>query len=89
MPYATTISPSTQAQIDAANASGKPPVVFIHGLWLLANSWDRWAGVFTDAGFAPVKAAWPDDPETVEEARLIRRYSLVSPSGWWPITCPR
>ncbi|GAB2585060.1 alpha/beta hydrolase [Paractinoplanes abujensis] len=56
------------AQIDAANASGKPPVVFIHGLWLLPSSWQRWAQLFRDAGYAPVVPGWPDDPDTVEEA---------------------
>jgi len=55
-------------QIDRANASGRTPVVFIHGLWLLPSSWDRWAAVFEDAGYAPVSPGWPDDPETVEEA---------------------
>jgi non-heme chloroperoxidase len=57
------------AEVNAANASGNPPVVFIHGLWLLPSSWDRWAGVFEDAGYAPLKPTWPDDPRTVEEAR--------------------
>ncbi|MDQ6914634.1 MAG: alpha/beta fold hydrolase, partial [Actinomycetota bacterium] len=55
--------------IDAANASGRTPVVFIHGLWLLPSSWDRWATVFEEAGYATVTPSWPDDPETVEEAR--------------------
>src|SRR5690606_25314395 len=52
-----------------ANGSGHTPVVFIHGLWLLAGSWDRWAALFADAGYAPVTPGWPDDPETVERAR--------------------
>jgi len=56
-------------QIDQANADGKTPVVFIHGLWLLPSSWDRWAAVFEEAGYAPVTPVWPDDPETVEQAR--------------------
>jgi len=56
-------------QVEHANTSGLTPVVFIHGLWLLPHSWDRWATVFEQAGFAPVQADWPDDPETVEEAR--------------------
>ena len=56
-------------QVDQANASGKTPVVFIHGLWLLPGSWDRWAQLFEDAGYAAVTPSWPDDPETVEEAR--------------------
>jgi pimeloyl-ACP methyl ester carboxylesterase len=56
-------------QIDAANASGRTPVVFIHGLWLLPSSWDRWATLFEEAGYAALTPSWPDDPETVEEAR--------------------
>jgi non-heme chloroperoxidase len=56
-------------QIDAANASGSTPVVFIHGLWLLPSSWDRWAQLFAEAGYAPLTPGWPDDPETVQEAR--------------------
>ncbi|MEU3855182.1 alpha/beta hydrolase [Streptomyces sp. NPDC029554] len=59
---------SDLTQIEAANASGKPPVVFIHGLWLLPTSWQRWADVFAAAGYAPVLPGWPDDPDTVEEA---------------------
>lgn len=57
------------AQIEQANASGRIPVVFVHGLWLLPSSWDRWAQVFAEAGFAPVIPGWPDDPETVAEAK--------------------
>jgi pimeloyl-ACP methyl ester carboxylesterase len=57
------------AEVAKANASGNTPVVFIHGLWLLPSSWDRWAEVFEEAGYAPVKPTWPDDPRTVEEAR--------------------
>ncbi len=57
-----------QEQIEQANASGRTPVVFIHGLWLLASSWDRWAEHFAQAGYAPVSPGWPDDPDTVEEA---------------------
>ncbi len=56
-------------QVEQANASGRTPVVFIHGLWLLPSSWDNWAGFFEDAGYAAVTPSWPDDPETVEEAR--------------------
>jgi pimeloyl-ACP methyl ester carboxylesterase len=58
-----------EQQIEQANTSGKTPVVFIHGLWLLPSSWDRWAAVFEEAGYAPVTPVWPDDPETVEQAR--------------------
>jgi len=57
------------AQIDRANASGKPPVMFIHGLWLLPSSWDNWAKVFEEAGYTALMPGWPDDPETVGEAQ--------------------
>ncbi|MEA2281392.1 MAG: hypothetical protein QOK21_1999 [Solirubrobacteraceae bacterium] len=60
---------SVDDQIAQANASDRTPVVFVHGLWLLPSSWDRWAEVFDAAGFAPVSADWPDDPLTVEEAK--------------------
>src|SRR5712671_5724578 len=55
-------------QIDDANAAGLTPVVFIHGLWLLPSSWDRWRTVFEEAGYATLAPGWPDDPNTVEEA---------------------
>jgi pimeloyl-ACP methyl ester carboxylesterase len=58
----------TEAEIAKVNASDRTPVVFIHGLWLLPSSWDRWAAVFDEAGYVPLSPGWPDDPETVEEA---------------------
>jgi non-heme chloroperoxidase len=63
--YPTT---AEQEQIDRANATDLTPVVFIHGLWLLPSSWDRWAAVFEEAGYTALTPGWPDDPETVEEA---------------------
>jgi non-heme chloroperoxidase len=65
---AVATAPTTEQQIETANAKGNTPVVFVHGLWLLPSSWDRWAAVFEEAGYAPVTPGWPDDPETVEEA---------------------
>jgi non-heme chloroperoxidase len=56
-------------QISDANASGRTPVVFVHGLWLLPSSWDRWRTVFDAAGYTTLAPGWPDDPETVAEAR--------------------
>jgi non-heme chloroperoxidase len=56
-------------QIESANASGNTPVVFIHGLWLLPSSWDRWAQLFAAEGYAPVQPNWPGDQPTVEQAR--------------------
>jgi non-heme chloroperoxidase len=59
---------SVNDQIEEANGSGRTPVVFVHGLWLLPNSWDRWATLFDAAGYAAVSVDWPDDPATVAEA---------------------
>ena len=64
-----TLTDKETQQIDQANTSGRVPVVFIHGLWLLPSSWDGWAAVFDEAGYAPVTPVWPDDPDTVEQAR--------------------
>ena len=55
-------------QVERANASGLQPVVFVHGLWLLPSSWDRWARLFEESGYVAVTPGWPDDPETVAEA---------------------
>jgi pimeloyl-ACP methyl ester carboxylesterase len=63
------ITERENGQIEQANGSGRTPVVFIHGLWLLPSSWDNWAGLFEEAGYAAVAPKWPGDPETIEEAR--------------------
>jgi non-heme chloroperoxidase len=62
------ITLSETEQVERANESGLQPVVFIHGLWLLPSSWDRWAAVFEEAGYTALSPGWPDDPDTVEEA---------------------
>lgn len=62
------ISEREATEIQAANDSRKPTVVFIHGLWLLASSWHKWVDLFEKEGFATVTANWPGDPETVAQA---------------------
>jgi non-heme chloroperoxidase len=57
-----------QREIDAANASGRPVVVFVHGLWLLSSSWEPWRRLFEAEGYATIAPGWPDDPPTVEAA---------------------
>jgi len=69
MTKASHLSAREQIEIDAANASGRQPVLFVHGLWLLAGSWQRWAALFEAAGYAPIAADWPGDPATPEAAR--------------------
>src|SRR6266849_9324325 len=63
-----TITEHEAQQVERANATGLQPIVFVHGLWLLPSSWDRWATVFEEAGYVPLTPSWPDDPDTVEEA---------------------
>ncbi|MGO4597261.1 alpha/beta hydrolase [Terrabacter sp. 2RAF25] len=58
-----------RAEVEAANASGRLPVVFVHGLWLLPSSWDTWRAHFESLGYATLAPGWPDDPETVDAAR--------------------
>src|SRR5262245_2301024 len=64
-----TISGHEAQQIERANATGLQPVVFVHGLWLLPNSWQRWAEFFERAGYVALAPGWPDDPATVEAAK--------------------
>jgi non-heme chloroperoxidase len=67
-PTSATLSDREREQIAAANAAGQTPVVFVHGLWLLASSWERWADLFEAAGHPAVLAEWPGDAASVEEA---------------------
>ena len=45
------------------------PVLFIHGLWLHASSWNPWIDLFRDAGYEPQAPGWPGDGDTVEASR--------------------
>jgi pimeloyl-ACP methyl ester carboxylesterase len=65
---AATITEHEAQQVERANATGLQPVVFVHGLWLLPSSWDRWAALFEENGYTALMPGWPDDPATVEEA---------------------
>src|SRR5438128_9300506 len=65
----TVLTNHEQQEIDRANTDGKQPVVFVHGLWLLASSWDRWRALFEEQGYTTLAPGWPDDPDTVEEAK--------------------
>src|SRR5271168_4260901 len=67
---ATSITEHEASEVERANATGLKPVVFVHGLWLLPSSWDRWAKVFEQTGFVALTPGWPDDPDTVEEANI-------------------
>lgn len=64
-----TLSEWERAEISRAKESGRTPVVFVHGLWLLSSSWQPWRDYFEDNGFVTLAPGWPDDPATVNEAR--------------------
>ena len=64
-----TVTEHESESVDRANSTGRTPAVFVHGLWLLPSSWQRWAEVFEEAGYAPLTPGWPDDPDTIEEAK--------------------
>jgi non-heme chloroperoxidase len=65
---ASTVTAWEEAEIERANASGLTPVVFVHGLWLLSSSWQRWRDLFEASGYTTIAPGWPDDPATVGEA---------------------
>jgi pimeloyl-ACP methyl ester carboxylesterase len=68
LPPTAAITEHEAMQVQRANETGLQPIAFVHGLWLLPNSWDRWAALFEEAGYTALAPSWPDDPETVEEA---------------------
>src|SRR5262245_25622463 len=73
-------------QIERANATTATPVVFVHGLWLLPSSWQNWADFFEEAGYVALTPGWPDDPETVEEAKadpeVFARKGIAQVAGY-------
>ena len=81
-----TVTKDELKQVDRANRSGKTPVVFVHGLWLLPSSWDRWAELFEAAGYSAVLPGWPDDPDTVAEAKAHPEVFARKSSARSPIT---
>jgi non-heme chloroperoxidase len=65
----TTITEYEAEQVARANAGTATPVVFVHGLWLLPSSWAPWAKHFEEAGYVAVSPGWPDDPDSVADAK--------------------
>ncbi|MHB9756429.1 alpha/beta hydrolase [Streptomyces sp. BYX5S] len=47
----------------------RTPVVFIHGEWLHALSWEAWAERFAVRGFLALTPGWPGEAPTVRETR--------------------
>jgi pimeloyl-ACP methyl ester carboxylesterase len=67
--HSATIAEYESDQVKRANSTGRQPVVFVHGLWLLPSSWDRWVALYEGSGYTALTPGWPDDPETVEQAK--------------------
>lgn len=55
----------------ALQSADRIPVVFIHGLWLHATSWDAWVELFAERGYAPLAPGWPGEPESLPAANAF------------------
>ena len=49
--------------------TSRTPVVFVHGLWLHASSWQPWVDLFNESGYDAIAPGWPGDEDTVEATR--------------------
>jgi pimeloyl-ACP methyl ester carboxylesterase len=49
--------------------NARATVVFIHGLWLHADSWSNWIELYRQAGYDPIAPPWPGLPATIDESR--------------------
>lgn len=47
----------------------KKTIVFIHGLWIHASSWQPWMELFQQHGYKTLNPPWPGDSSTVDECR--------------------
>jgi len=63
----------------SASQATKHPVVFVHGLWLHAESWKNWIEFFREHGYEAVAASWPGDSETTEATR--RKSNAIAGHG--------
>jgi len=74
-PRQSVLTGEEQDAIERANATQRRAVVLLHGLWLLPNSWDRWAERFAQGGYTPLMPGWPEeghrDPAASDDSQLI------------------
>ncbi len=65
----------------AVNTTTRLPIVFVHGLWLHGESWNKWLDFFRENGYEAVAASWPGDAETTEatrrNARAVAGYGVT------------
>jgi pimeloyl-ACP methyl ester carboxylesterase len=50
-------------------AAARTPVVFVHGLWLHADSWQPWVDLFRERGYDASAPGWPGDADSVADTR--------------------
>ena len=46
-----------------------PPIMFLHGMWLHASSWQNWIDFFATEGFTASAPAWPGEHPTAAQSR--------------------
>lgn len=51
------------------NNSTRSLIVFVHGLWLHAESWNNWIEFFYKNGYDAIAVSWPGDSKTTEATR--------------------
>lgn len=74
------LTPTATDAIACANASGRRPVVFIHGLWLKAASWGPWTRAFEGVGYAALAPGWPSDegqPVVESLGQVVDHYARI------------
>jgi pimeloyl-ACP methyl ester carboxylesterase len=52
-----------------AGSGSRPAVLFVHGLWLHADSWAPWVERYAEHGLEALAPGWPDEAPSVAEAR--------------------
>jgi non-heme chloroperoxidase len=70
--------------VSGMNTPGPTPVVFVHGLWMHASSWQNWLTLFAEHGYQPIAPSWPGDAATVAATRA--RPEAVADRGITEIT---
>ena len=77
----TVFTTQEQQQIDRANAEEKQPVMFVHGLWLLASSWDNWRTLFENRATRPLRRVGPMTRRPSHRRMTTRRSLPTSASS--------
>jgi len=84
-----TVTEHEAAQVERANALKATPIVFVHGLWLLPSSWERWVTLFEERGYAAVTPGWGTIPKRSPRPESTPRCSRAKGSPRSPTTRKR